>query len=167
MCLDCPYRALQVLTSSAHDGNDCSTQGEGDTHGLSVPDSSVHDGDVCTVQGEGHTNDMSSHHVAQAVQRERLVASLRPLGLVGVVDNSSLISMSQLRPIPLAPSSSMDYGVARIDACGRVRDAHGCNVSPTILLSLALTARVARRCNRGHRSWVRPSLIPRRTPRGA
>jgi hypothetical protein len=64
-----------------------------------------------------------SNHIAQAVQRERLVATLRPLGVVGVTD-TSLSILSLLRPIPLAPSSPMDFGFTRLDACGRIRDAH-------------------------------------------
>jgi len=59
---------------------------------------------------------------AQAMQKERLVAALRPV-TASAVSSVSPTLLSQLRPIRLSQASKWTHGLVRLDGSGRVRDA--------------------------------------------
>ena len=60
--------------------------------------------------------------IAQVMQKERLVAALRPVPSIAG-PQASLTLLSQLRPIALPAKSIWTHGFARLDGSGRVRDA--------------------------------------------
>ncbi len=62
------------------------------------------------------------HGLAAVRQKERLVATLRPVPNGTVVAASPTV-LSEMRPLTLTPRSDWEHGFARLDECGRVRDA--------------------------------------------
>jgi hypothetical protein len=70
---------------------------------------------ITTMSGKQNTT-------AIAVQKERLVAALRPT-LVALPSLPSATLLSQLRPLRLPETTDWTHGFARVDCGGRVRDA--------------------------------------------
>jgi hypothetical protein len=70
---------------------------------------------ITTMSGKQNTT-------AVAVQKERLVAALRPT-LVALPSLPSATLLSQLQPLRLPETTNWTHGFARIDCSGRVRDA--------------------------------------------
>ena len=70
---------------------------------------------IITMSGNQNTT-------AMAIQKERIVAALRPT-IVTLPPTPSTTLLSQLRPVSLPAATNWTHGFARIDASGRVRDA--------------------------------------------
>jgi len=59
---------------------------------------------------------------ALAIQKERLIAALRPV-TVAATSSVSPTLLGQLRPLSLSQATKWTHGLVRLDGSGRVRDA--------------------------------------------
>jgi len=71
---------------------------------------------------EAASHNKGMNTTAQTMQKERLVAALRPV-TTGALSSVSPTLLSQLRPISLSQAAKWTHSLVRLDDSGRVRDA--------------------------------------------